>query len=137
MASPIRVPHQARNWIPAFAGMTEGQPETRAMSDYIPHTDDGFRTWAVNFAAKLTASPGTYMFTAAQAASIQSAVDDYVEKLEVADNELTRTKFTIAEKDDAKSVAENLCRGYAMLIKDNTGIADADKLVVGVRPINP
>lgn len=107
------------------------------MSDYIPGTDDGFRTWAVNFATNIGATPGTYMLTAAQAASILTAVNDYVAKLAIADNELTRNKQTVADKDDARAATEALCRQYAMLIKENAGITDGDKLVIGVRPINP
>lgn len=107
------------------------------MSDYIPQTDDGFRTWGTNFATNISANPAQFMLTPAQAASIQSVVDDYVAKLEIADNELTRTKTTIADKDDAKSIAVNLCREYAIDIKNNEGIPDGDKLAVGVRPINP
>lgn len=104
---------------------------------YIPPDDDGFRTWAENFAQNISANPPLYMFTAAQAASIQGVVDDFVAALAVATNELTRTKPTIIAKDDARSIAETLCRQYAILIKDNTGITDEDKVAVGVRPINP
>lgn len=107
------------------------------MSDYIPASDDNFRTFAENFAGNITAAPSTYMLTAAQAASIQGVVDVFVAKLAIAQNELTRTKQTIADKDDARSIAENLIREYAIDIKNNEGITDGDKLVIGVRPINP
>ena len=106
-------------------------------TDYIPHTDDGFRTWAVYYATNISAGPGTYQLTAAQAASIQSVVDDFVAKLLIADNELTRNKQTVADKEDAKAIAISLCRNYAILIKENSGISDGDKLAIGVRPINP
>jgi hypothetical protein len=104
---------------------------------YIPSTDEGFRTWAENFASNISANPGLYMLSPAQAASIQSVVDDFVAKLAIALNENTRTKPSVASKDDSRAVAETLCRQYAMLIKDNTGISDEDKIAVGVRPINP
>lgn len=105
-------------------------------NDYIPGTDDGFATWGSQFAQNISLSPSTYMLTPAQAAAIQSAVDLYIAKLAIADNAMTRNVGTIADKDDAKATAMELCRGYAMLIKQNSGIADADKLFIGVRPIN-
>ena len=107
------------------------------MPDYIPAEDAGFRTWAENFASNLSTNPALYMLTAAQAASVQGVVDDFVAALAVATNENTRTKPTIIAKDNARSVAESLCRQYAILIKDNTGIDDADKVAIGVRPNNP
>lgn len=107
-----------------------------AGTDYIPATDDGFATWGSNFALNINLSPSTYMLTVGQAAAIQSAVDLYVAKLAIADNEMTRNVGTIADKDDAKATASEICRGYAMMIKQNSGIADADKLFIGVRPVN-
>src|SRR5687767_2695492 len=105
--------------------------------DYIPSEDEAFRTWAEAFRDGIVANPGAFMLTSAQAASIQSVVDDFVEKLAIASNEATRTKPTIIEKDDSRAVCETLCRKYAILIKENDGIADANKVTIGVRPINP
>jgi hypothetical protein len=107
------------------------------MPDYIPSNEDGFQTWGLNFANTISGNPPQWMLTAAQALSIQNAVDDFVAKKIIANTELTRNKQTIADKDDARSIAETMCRQYAMMIKDNIGITDGDKLLVGVRPINP
>ena len=107
------------------------------MSDYIPQTDEGFRTWAENFAQSISLDPAKFMMTPAQAASIQAAVDNFVAKLAIATNEFTRTSVTIADKDDALSAAKTLCRQYAIDLKFNEGIADGDKIGVGVRPVNP
>ncbi len=107
------------------------------MSDYIPRADDAFRTFAEVFAANISSWPSSYMLAAAEAASIQKAVDSFVAKLAVAQNKLTRTRGTIADKDDARSIAEHLIRCYALLIKHNHGISDGDKLAIGVRPIRP
>ena len=106
-------------------------------TDYIPRNDDAFRTYAENFAGIISANPALYMLTAAQAASIQGVVDTFVAKLAISSNENTRTKNTIADKDDARSVAETMIRQYAVDIKNNEGITDGDKLAIGVRPINP
>lgn len=106
-------------------------------NDYIPHTDSGFRDWATTFAAGITANPALYMMTAAQAASIQQTVDDFNAAYLANVDPATRTKATVIAKDNARSVAQSLCRQYAILIKENAGIDDADKVNVGVRPVNP
>lgn len=107
------------------------------MSDYIPSSDSGFREWAETFAQKLTADPALYMMTPAEAVSVDNAVDDFVAAYMIAIAPETRTKGTVASKDDARSIAESLCRQYAILIKDNAGITDEDKIDAGVRPVNP
>lgn len=105
--------------------------------DYIPRNDDAFRTYAANFASRLTANPALYMITPGQAATVQAVVDDYVAKYTIAAEPITRTKQTIIDKDDARSVAETMIRQYAIDVKNNEGITDGDKVNLGVRPINP
>lgn len=105
-------------------------------NDYMPHTDEGFETWGTVFATNIASSPGTYLLTAAQAASISAVITDYSAKLAIAENPMTRNVGTVADKEDAKAIAMSLCRGYAMLIKEASGISDADKLFIGVRPEN-
>jgi hypothetical protein len=106
-------------------------------NDYIPRNDDAFSLYAQTFAQNLTDRPALYMVTPAQAAAVQGVVDDFVAKLLICSNEGTRTKQTIADKDDARSIAESMIRQYAIDIKNNEGITDGDKLTIGVRPINP
>jgi hypothetical protein len=107
------------------------------INDYIPHTDHGFRAWAVNFAEHMSSNFAAYMLTSAQAATIQAAVDEFVEKYEITLNPDLKTKTTVIAKDNARSIAEGMCRDFAILIKDNLGIDDEDKVAAGVRPINP
>jgi hypothetical protein len=106
-------------------------------NDYIPSEDSGFRDWATVFASHLTGNPPAYLLSPAQALSVQSAVDDFVAKYQIAIDPATRTKANIIAKDDARSIAETLCRQYAMIIKETPGISDEDKVNAGVRPPNP
>lgn len=105
--------------------------------DYIPATDEGFKTWANTFASKLVSDNSAYMMSPAEAAGVQAAVDNFNVAFDIAAAPETRTKATIIDRNNARSIAENLCRDYAMLIKENKGISDADKVNAGVRPINP
>jgi len=95
-----------------------------AGTDFIPASDEGFRTYANNFASNISADPGLYMLSVAQAASIQTAVDQFDAAFVTANNELTRTKPTITAQDNARSIAETMIRQYAAMIKPNTGITD-------------
>lgn len=107
-----------------------------AVQDYIPSNDEAFQVWATNFRDGIAANPSTYMLTAADATSITTVVNDFVAKLAISNNEATRTKPTIANKDDARATCEDLLRQYAIDIKYNDGILDADKIAIGVRPVN-
>lgn len=107
------------------------------IESYIPAKDSLFRQWANTFANKLNANPEKFMMTPAQTQAIREAVDDFIEKYEVTLEKDTRTKTTIIAKDDARSIAETMCREWASLIKENLGISDEDKVAAGVRPINP
>lgn len=104
--------------------------------DYIPATDDGFRTWAETFAQNIQLDPNVYQFTAADATTISDAVDEFVAALAVADNPMTRTTSNITIKDTKRNAAEALCRQYAVQIKYNNGITDDAKIDIGVRPVN-
>lgn len=107
-----------------------------ASDDYIPAPDADFRTWAESFRDGINADPGKYFLTTTDATTITSVVDDFVDKLTISSNEMTRTKVTIADKDDARVTCEELLRQYAIDIKNNEGISDGDKIAIGVRPIN-
>ena len=78
------------------------------------------------------------MMSVAEAQSVADVVADFQAKLAI--DRPTRRRAPRApsqRKDDARSVAENLCRDYAALIKVNKGIDDQKKIDAGVRPENP
>jgi hypothetical protein len=104
---------------------------------YIPAADALARDWFVNFAARIAANPALYQLTAADATNIDGVVDDFVAAYAIAVEPITRTPVTIAAKDAARNVAEQLCRQFAIQIKFNAGITDEDKIAAGVRPPNP
>ena len=106
-------------------------------NSYMPRRDDDLAIWLQSFAGGISSNPSLYMLTPGQAAPIQSVVDDFVTAHRVANNSATRTRVTIIAKDNARSIAVHLCQQYYSLIKVNAGIDDADKIAIGVRPINP
>ena len=105
-------------------------------NSYIPRADARAVLWMEAFARGISANSSLYMLTPGQAQSIQEAVDNFVAACLVAKNESTRTKCTCIAKDNARSIAETMCREYATLIKNNLGVSDDDKVAIGVRPQN-
>jgi hypothetical protein len=105
--------------------------------DYIPNQDALALGWMQTFAAGISASPATYMISAAEAAGIQNAVDAFAAAHADAIDPAERTPVVVSIKDQARNAAEQLCRQYATLIKFNAGISDENKIAIGVRPVNP
>lgn len=106
------------------------------MSDFIPDRDGPALTWMQMFSAGITAAPARYQLVPADAAAIAAAVAAYAAAYADSQDPATRTKLTVAVKDQARFAAEQLCRQYAAVIKPNAGIGDADKLAIGVPPPN-
>jgi hypothetical protein len=106
-------------------------------ADYIPRPDAQALGWMRTFAAGISANSAAYMVSAAEAAGIQGAVDTFAAAYADAIDPAQRTPVVVAIKDDARNAAAQLCRQYATLIKHNAGISDADKIAIGVRPVNP
>ncbi|HWB21049.1 MAG TPA: hypothetical protein VG711_12160 [Phycisphaerales bacterium] len=106
-------------------------------SPYIPRADAAFRTWAESFATVISGDPARFGLAQAEAASIMQAFERYHTAYMRAIGPSTRTRGAIADKDDARSILENLCRGYAATIRANKGVVDSDKIAIGLRPTNP
>ena len=106
-------------------------------ADYIPEKDAEAVGWMRTFAARIAEAPWVYQLSPPDASGISAAVDAFAEAMAVSSNPATRTKVTVARKDEARNAAKQLVRRYAGLIKANGGISDPDKLAVGVPPVNP
>lgn len=98
--------------------------------------DARFQTWAESFVRHLQADPARYGTSQAEADFLGSLLDKYTRALLASSSEATRTRGTIAAKQDARSALEWLCRRFARQIKENLGITDGDKLNLGIRPLN-
>ena len=99
---------------------------------YIPSRETDLVTWADNFAALLTAAPATYGVTSADALIVQAAVDTWDAAYALAVNPSTRTPTTVAAKNTAKNAMIPIIRSYASQIRLNPGVADADKIALGL-----
>jgi hypothetical protein len=106
-------------------------------NDYLPRANAGALAWMNAFSAGLSADPGAYHLLPADAASVAAAVAALAAAQSAAENPATRTRVTVNERDAARTAAERLCRRYAAAIKADVAVPDADKIAIGVRPINP
>lgn len=101
-------------------------------ASYIPAPDAGFLDWVENFATLLTADPTLYGIDAIAAGIIQGAADAYSAAYALAVNPGTRTPVTVAAKDSARIVAQGTARTYAAQIRLNPGVANEDKIDLGL-----
>ena len=108
------------------------------MSDpYIPRSELGLVDWLTVFSGNITLNPSAVGLAISDANTIAAAVADFLAKRAIVINDETRTPVAIEEKDVSRNSCVQLCRGYAMIIRNNNGVTDAAKIAVGVRPINP
>ena len=84
---------------------------------YIPAQDTLALAWMEVFGAGLAANPALYMVTAADATAVNNAVNAFDAALDITLDPATKTKVTVANKDNARGSAEQICRQFAKLIK--------------------
>lgn len=102
-----------------------------ATTPYIPNPDSQFDSWLANFASVLAGSPGTYFLTAGDAAAVTAAQASWATAY-AASQGATRGPATISAKDTARVTATQIVRPYAVGISLNPGIANSDKVAIGV-----
>lgn len=99
---------------------------------YIPPRDVDLVNWADNFSTLISASPPTYGLAPADAVIIAAAVASYDSTYADATNPGTRTPVTIAAKNTAKLAMIPILRTYASQVRLNPGVANADKIDLGL-----
>lgn len=103
-----------------------------ATTPYIPPRDTDLVTWADNFSTLITAAPATYALTPTDAATIAALVATWDDAYTVANNPTTRSPTTVAAKNTAKNAMLPVVRTYASQIRLNPGVADSDKIALGL-----
>jgi len=99
---------------------------------YIPPKDAILVTWALNFAALITATPATYGLVAGDATTINGVVNAFSAAYTIAIDPPTRTKPTVAAKDAAKADMLAVVRPYAIQVRNNAGVSNMDKEDLGL-----
>lgn len=101
-------------------------------ASYLPQKLSDFLNWADNFASLITGTPALYGLTAGDATAIQSVVDAFDVAYAISTAPGTRTPVTVQATIDARNAAVAVVRNYARIILANSGVADADKIDLGL-----
>lgn len=99
---------------------------------YIPAQDSLFDLWLLNFSTLLTANPALYGLTAGNATAVALSNTNWHAAYLLAIDPPTRTKPSVAAKDAARSDALAVVRPFAIQIRNNAGVANIDKLNLGL-----
>lgn len=102
------------------------------MKDFLPHGNQPLASWTRNMANTVSASPGAFGLSAAQAAEYVAVQQAYAEALRVTTDPETRTRPTIAAKDDARAALIALTRRLARIIQVYPGTTDAMRQQLGL-----
>ena len=103
---------------------------------YIPRADAAFYAWAGQFCRGIASDPARFMLTPATGEHLMQQFNEFETAFLIAVNQKTRTRGTICDKDDKRSILKSSCRAEAAFIRVNKGITDGDKLGIGVPPEN-
>jgi hypothetical protein len=101
-------------------------------SNYLPQPLPAFQAFAANFAAKTTAAPATYGLVAGDATTIATANTTFQAAYTTSTTPATRTKVTVQATINARNALVQIIRAYGRLILANQGVADADKIALGL-----
>jgi hypothetical protein len=99
----------------------------------IPRRDTQIATWAQVFANAINASPSTYGLSLTDATNIVTANDSFQAAYATATDPASRTRTTVASKDSYRNAAVATFRGYYVIIQNNPGVTDDNKLAAGIR----
>lgn len=102
-------------------------------STYLPSRDSDLETWLNNFKSLIVASPGAYGLVAADGVAITNAYTAWHTAYLLALNPATRTRGTVATKNEKRVLVLDLVRRYAAAIHANLAVSDQLKVDLGLR----
>lgn len=108
-------------------------------SSYLPQALPDFAIWSANFTLLTSATPLLYGITAGDAATIAAADADFQAKYIISTSPTGRTPVSVQDTITARNTNVQVIRAYGRLILANAGVADADKVALGLHlrdPIN-
>ncbi len=113
------------------------------MSDWIKSKESEFITQAVDFSAKISATPTAFGLSAGDATALASDNSAAQSAYNLATDPATRTKPTVEDKDTKVAILKARMRSYGKRINANTAVTNAQKAALGLNiknaptPIQP
>lgn len=105
-----------------------------ALAPYIPTQLANLANFANNFSTLITANPGLYGLVAADAVTIAAVNSAFSAAYLLALNPSTRTPAAVASRITATVNLLSIVRPYAQQVANNAGVADSDKIALGLNP---
>lgn len=102
-------------------------------SSYLPTRQGDQALWVQNFSTLLNLDPPRYGTTAGDAASVAGLVSAFLAALAIVSDPATKTRTAVTNKNQARVQMFNLIRPLAMQIRENLGVAPADKEALGLK----
>jgi hypothetical protein len=99
---------------------------------YIPPREADLGPFVDNFRDLIVAAPATYGLTSGDATMIAGVVDPWDPAYAAATNPSTRSPMTVAAKNTVKLAMLPIVRTYASQIRLNPGVANDDKIALGL-----
>lgn len=105
-----------------------------AQPSYIPSQQAKLVTWCTNFNTLILASPTTYGLLPADATTINSYVTAFLSAYAISSKTSpgTRTPASIQNTNNTQAAMLGIVRPYAIQIRNNQGVSDANKLALGL-----
>jgi hypothetical protein len=98
---------------------------------FMPNTDGGLLGWSLNFRNLIQANPLSVGLTPALAAGYGVLHDNYATAYAAAEPSI-RSKFSVAQKNAARTELKNQARLLANLIRGTASVTDAQKVELGL-----
>jgi len=105
-----------------------------ALPSYIPNKDADLMNWMSNFSSLVSAAPGAYGLTTADALTIAGVTAVYLSQYTPVTSKTTKTAEAVQTKNTGKVVALASLRPYAQQIALNQGVSSGAKIALGLNP---
>src|SRR6185436_3410848 len=100
---------------------------------FLPTQEAVLDIWLANFSAKISAAPGAYGLSAADALIIKTAVDAWHAAYLTAAAPATRTAPAVTAKRGQKKNVVAVVRGYAAKVRSNDAVSIELKINLGLK----
>ena len=100
----------------------------------IPETDAGLRRFVYSFSRQIEQNAAVYGFTAAEVAEIVALADELIEASIAASRMATRSRVTVAQRNDVQQRIMPTLRGYVQRIRTDRSLSAGDLARVGISP---
>lgn len=103
-------------------------------ANFLPGKDAELLSWSSNFSTKISAAATTYGLTTSQATSYASLQSAFASAYATAIAPSTRTRGTVAAKNDARKTLKSNARMLARIVQATPTVTSAQKLDLGLDP---